>query len=183
MNNKIKLIKSNHKKSYLEIIGRLLWIITWNLFASWTPRPFNVWRTFLLKCFGAKIGKKVLVFGSVTIDMPWNLEIGDYSAIGKRVWVYNFAKISIGSNTVISQDTTLCGSSHDYNHPFMPLYSIPIKIGNQVWVAAECFVMPGITIGEGTVVGSRSLVTKNLPKWKVCAGNPCRIIKDRIISV
>jgi len=176
------LINSNHKKSLKEVFGRIIWFIVWKLTASWTPRFFNPWRILLLRMFGATIGKKVLVLSSVRIDIPWNLEIGDYSAIGMRVWVYNFAKVIIGSNTVISQDSVLCTSSHNYEHPHFTLYSKAILVGSQTWIAANCFVMPGISIGNGSVVGACSVVTRDIGNWKICAGNPCRPLKERIMS-
>lgn len=181
MSKSVILIKSNHSKSIHEVFARTIWFFCWKTTASWTPRFFNLWRVFLLRAFGAKLGKRVLVLGSVWVDMPWNLVVGDYSAIGKRVWLYNFAKVKIGSNTVISQDTTICTSSHDYTHPHMPLFSKAISIGSQVWIGAECFVMPDVSIGDGVVVGARSLVTKDLTAWMVCVGHPCREYKRRSI--
>lgn len=181
-NNKIFLVKSNHKKSINEIIKRILWFFTWKMFATWTPRLCNSWRIFLLRLFGANIGNQVLILGSVWIDMPWNFSIGNFSALGKRVWIYNFANVIIGENTVISQDSTLCTSSHDYTHPFMPLFSKPIIVGNQVWIAAGVFVHPGITIYDGAVIGAKSIVTKDVPEWMVCAGHPCKPLKKRIIN-
>lgn len=180
--NQVILLESNHNKSFKEIFIRVLWYIFWSLMISWTPRIFNKWRIFLFKVFGAKIGKKVLILGNVWVDMPWNLTIGDFSAIGKRVWLYNFAKVDIGKNTVVSQDTTICTASHDYTNPYMPLYSQPIKIEDQVWIGAECFLMPGIKVAEGAVIGARSLVTKDMPSWMVCAGNPCKPLKERILN-
>jgi len=100
-----------------------------------------------------------------------------FSAIGRRVWLYNFAPIRIGTNTVVSQDSVLCTSSHDYTHPHLPLYSREIIVGDEAWIAANCFVMPGITVGSGAVVGACSVVTKSIPPWMVCAGNPCRPLK------
>lgn len=178
----VELLKSNHKKNFLEIIVRSAWWAVWFLGASWTPRILNPWRVFILRSFGSKIGQKVLIFGSVSIDMPWNLEIGDFSAVGKRVWLYNYAPIQIGKNTVISQDSVLCTSSHDYTHPHMPLFSKPIAIGDQAWICAQSFICPGVTIGEGAVVGARSVVTKDIPAWMVCAGNPCKPLKVRTIQ-
>jgi putative colanic acid biosynthesis acetyltransferase WcaF len=176
----IELSKSNSRRTLGEIARRGGWVIAWRLLAGWTPRFLNPWRIFLLRCFGARIGNHVLIHGSVWIDMPWNLEIGDYSAVGRRAWLYNFATIKIGSNTVVSQDTTVCTATHDYSHPHMPLISFPITIGNQAWIAANCFILPGVSIGDGVVAGARSLITRDLPAWTICAGHPCKPIKPRI---
>jgi len=178
---KVELLKSNRSMNLSEKLYRGIWNFTWLFLARWTPRFFNSWRIVLLRSFGAKIGKKVLIFGSVKIDIPSNFEIGDYSAIGKRVWVYNFSKIKIGSNSVVSQDTTICSASHDYSHPYMSLYAKPINIGDNVWLAANCFIMPGITIEDGAVVGACSVVTKDISEWTVNAGNPCKIVRERTL--
>ena len=178
---KVELLKSNRNMNLSEKLYRGIWNFTWFSLARWTPRFFNSWRIFLLKFFGAKIGEKVLIFGSVKIDIPSNFEIGDYSAIGKRVWVYNFSKIKIGSNSVVSQDTTICSASHDYSHPYMSLYAKPISIGDNVWLAANCFIMPGITIEDGAVVGACSVVTKDISEWTVNAGNPCKTVRKRVL--
>jgi putative colanic acid biosynthesis acetyltransferase WcaF len=111
-----------------------------------------------------------------------NLEMGDYSVLGAGVQVYNLAPISIGSNCVISQDSYLCSATHDYTDPAFPLESRPITVHSGAWIAAKVFVAPGITIGEGAVVGACSVVTRPVPPWMVCAGNPCRPIKPRVLK-
>jgi putative colanic acid biosynthesis acetyltransferase WcaF len=118
----------------------------------------------------------------VTVWMPWNLEMDSCSVLGRRVEIYNFAKIVIGQQTVISQDVYLCTASHDYEHPHMPLTCEPIFIGAQSWIASGAFVGPGVHIGNGAVIGARSVVTKDMPEWMVCAGNPCQPLKRRIVK-
>jgi putative colanic acid biosynthesis acetyltransferase WcaF len=108
--------------------------------------------------------------------------MGERSCIGFNTEIYNFAPVEIGDHVVISQRSYLCTSTHNYGHPHFPLVSAPISIGSQAWIAAEAFIAPGVTIGEGTVIGARSLVTKSMPPWMVCAGNPCRSIKPRVIQ-
>lgn len=107
--------------------------------------------------------------------------MGDYIALGDGVQIYNLADISIGSNTVISQGSYLCTASHDYTDASFPLYAEAIVIGSSVWIAANVFVHPGITVGEGAVVGACSVVTKDVPEWMVFAGNPCRPLKARVV--
>jgi len=159
---------------------RILWVLF--SIAFYLPKQFSPVRIFLLRLFGAKIGKACLVCADVKVWMPWNLEIGDYVAIGKGVEIYNFGKVSIGNQSLISQRSYLCTASHDYTHPHYPLIWKDIVIGSQCWVAAEVFISPGVKIGDGSVIGARSVVTKNIPAWQVCAGNPCVIIKQRIIG-
>jgi putative colanic acid biosynthesis acetyltransferase WcaF len=91
-------------------------------------------------------------------------------------------KIIIGRRAVISQGAHLVAGTHDYTKSGFPLVTRPINIGDHVWIAAEAFVHPGISIGEGCVIGARSVVTKDMPTWMVCAGHPCNPIKERIFS-
>jgi putative colanic acid biosynthesis acetyltransferase WcaF len=161
---------------------RVLWHCFQLPFFAHTPRMLSPLRIVLLRLFGAKIGRACQVDCGVKIWIPWNLTMGERSCIGFNTEIYNFAPVAIGDHVVISQRSYLCTSTHNYSHPHFPLVSAPISIGSQAWVAAEVFIAPGVTIGEGTVIGARSLVTKSMPPWMVCAGNPCRSIKPRVIQ-
>ena len=108
--------------------------------------------------------------------------MGEYSALGPRVNLYNLGTITIGSNTVISQDSYLCGGTHDYTRPTMPLIKAPITVGDKVWICAGAFIGPGVTIGDGAVVGARAVVVKDVEPWTVVAGNPAKMIKRRVIQ-
>lgn len=164
-------------------IKRLIWSWIWVLFFRPTPKRLaNGWRIILLKVFGATIKGRALVCPSCHILEPWNLELGDYSAIGDRVNLYNYSKITIGADSVISQDSVLCTGTHDYEMNNMPLISSPITIGTNVWVTSNCFIHPGVTIGDGCVIGACSVVTKDMPEWMVCAGHPAKAIKPRILN-
>ena len=164
-------------------ISRIVWnICYWILFRPFNLNFFSSWRAFILKMFGAKVGYKANIYASVKIWAPWNLSIGDYSSMGPGVDCYNQGKINIGNNTVISQKTYLCASSHDFTKSNFPLICKHIDIGNQVWVAADSFIAPGVSIGEGSVVGARSAVFKNVGIWEVVGGNPACFIKERHIS-
>jgi putative colanic acid biosynthesis acetyltransferase WcaF len=143
------------------------------------PAPLSRIKVWLLRIFGAKVGRDVLIRQRARVLIPWNLEVGDAVAMGTGANLYNFASISISSQVIISQGVTLCTGTHDYESPNMPLRSRPISVGRYAWVSAECFVMPGVTIGEGAVIGARSVVTRDMPAWMVCAGHPCQPIKPR----
>lgn len=180
---RINLVAGNNPPSKKIVLGRLLWQMVW-LFAF---RPFprrlgNDWRAFLLRSFGAKIGKAVLLSPSMKVMQPWELEIGPYTAIGENVEFYNFKKIKVGGMALVSQRAYLCTGTHDYTHPHNPLVTAPITIEDEAWVAAGAFVAPGVTIGRGAVVGAHAVVVKSMPPWMFCAGNPCRPIKAREIK-
>ncbi|MBX3114294.1 MAG: WcaF family extracellular polysaccharide biosynthesis acetyltransferase [Fimbriimonadaceae bacterium] len=176
----IDLTKSKTKWSKSIIIRRILWGICWTLLFRPSPKFFfNGWRNALLRLFGAKVGANVKIHNTVKILYPWELEIGDGSWIGWDVDVYNYARVKIGRMSVVSQYTYLCTGTHDFEDPTFPLTFQPITIGDQAWVAAKCFVAPGVIIGDGTIIASASVVTKDMPEWQICAGNPCKPIKER----
>jgi putative colanic acid biosynthesis acetyltransferase WcaF len=159
---------------------RLLWIIIhatiWKL--AWSRVPCL--RRGVLRMFGAKVGKSSFR-SSAWIEFPWLMEIGDHSHIGPRVRVYNLGGIKIGNNVVISQDVYLCGGTHDYTDPTYPLLRIPIRIEDYVWVAAGAFVHPGVTLKEGSLVGARAVVGKDVEAWDIVAGNPAKVVKKRVM--
>ena len=163
------------------LLRRAIWQGCLIYFARFMPRPLNFLRIVLLRLFGAKIGAHCLIMPGIRVLMPWNLVLADCVAIGRDVELYNHARIQIGSNTVVSQYCFLCTSSHDYTKPNMPLIYKDIEIGSECWLAAGAFIGPGAKIGNGSVIGARSIVSHELPEWMVCAGNPCRPIKRRII--
>lgn len=163
-------------------LGRLCWNFVYIIFFRFSPRILHGWRTFLLRIFGAKLGKGVHIYPAARIWAPWNLEFGDSVGIADGVILYSHAKIIVGSRATISQGSHICTGSHDYTKQGNPLITASIVIKERAWVAAEVFIHPGVTVGEGAVVGARSVVTKDVPAWMICAGNPCKPIKERILS-
>jgi putative colanic acid biosynthesis acetyltransferase WcaF len=135
---------------------------------------FNGFRCWLLRKFGATIGKDVVIRPTARFTYPWKVEIGDYSWIGDDVVFYSLDRICIGQHCVISQKTYLCTGSHDLQDPAFGLITAPILIDNGVWVATDCFVSLGVHIGANAVVGARSSVFADLPGGQVCLGTPCR---------
>lgn len=161
---------------------RLVWNLVWTLFARPLPRSVGrAWKCFLLRLFGAKIHNTAVIYSSATIYMPQNLEMDAHSIMGPQVDCYNVAPIHIGSQVVISQKSYLCTASHDHSQPNMPLISAPIIIEDQAWIAADSFIGMGVIVGQGSVVGARSSVYKNVAPWSIVGGNPARFIKNRII--
>lgn len=160
------------------LLKRFLWSCVQLPFWPKMPRVLSPLRIMLLRLFGARIARACFI-GSARIWIPWNLEMNESAAVANGAELYNLAPISIGPYSVISQGSYLCTATHDYTKPNFPLYSRPITVHGRAWVAARAFLAPGVTIGEGAVVGACSVVTKNVRPWTVCAGNPCREIKTR----
>lgn len=161
-------------------LARLAWGIVDSTLFRFSPRPFHGWRAFLLRCFGAKLGKGCHVYPGARIWAPWNLVMEDEAGMADGVTCYSMATITLGRRVVVSQGAHLCTGTHDYESPKFQLYALPISVGANAWLCAECFIGPGVVIGEGAVIGARSVVTKSMPERMVCAGNPCKPIKPRI---
>lgn len=171
----------NNFRGKSKITVQLWWLVQ-ALFFSTTPQFMYGWRRFLLKCFGAKIGKNVIIRPSAKFTYPWKIKIGDYSWIGDDVVLYSLGEIEIGAHTVVSQKSYLCTGSHDYTKNDFPIYSKKIIIEDECWLATDVFVSPGVTIGRGTVVGARSTVIKDLNSNSVYVGSPVKFIKNRKIA-
>jgi len=160
-------------------IKRLVWNFFWTIFFRNIPVPFHEFRSMCLRLFGAKIGRGVHVYPKVKIWAPWNLAIDDESGVANGVTIYNQDLVTLGKRVVISQGAYICSGSHDYEKTGMPLITRPIVLGDYCWITTEVFIHPGVTVGDGCVVGARSVVTRDLPAWKVAAGSPSRVLKDR----
>jgi len=163
------------------MLKQWLWIFVQGTLFRWSPRTFHTFRARLLKLFGARIPfpDQVVVFPTVKITFPWNLQLEARSMIGRRVTVYNLDLITLKYGANISQNCHLCAGTHDFNLWCMPLVTKPITIGRNAWVAADAFIGPGVTIGELAVIGARSVVVKDMPDKMICAGNPCRPLRVR----
>ena len=139
----------------------------------------HAWRALVLRCFGAKIGRGCHIYPGAKIWAPWNLTCDDYAAIADGAEVYNPAPIHIGSRAILSQNSYLCGATHDYNDPAFPLLAYRMSIGAMAWVCARAAVAPGVQIGEGAVLGLASVATRDLEPWGVYAGSPAVRVRDR----
>lgn len=189
MNTNSKLEKIQELKDFKlpsNFRGRPAWFVQLWWFAQatifkWSPQFLYGWRRFLLRCFGASIGKKVIIRPSAQITYPWKLTIGDYSWIGDDVSLYTLGNIEIGANVVISQKSYICTASHDYSSQNFDIFNDKVIINNKVWLATDVFVAPGVTIGKGSVVGARSSVFNDLPEMMLCVGTPAKPIKPRIV--
>jgi len=169
----------NHFRGRSGIVVQLWWMVDF-FFFKLSPQFMYGWRRFILRLFGAKIGRGVIIRPSVTITYPWKVSIDDDSWIGDDVVLYSLGEIEIGANAVVSQKSYLCAGSHDYTKNDFPIWSKKVTIEDECWLGTDVFVAPGVTIRKGTVVGARSSVYKDLPEAKVCMGNPAKVIKDRI---
>lgn len=173
---------SDYKEEKPHKAKRLLWmVINATIFRISIGRPLRPFRNWLLKLFGAKVSNHSYIYASCKIFMPWNLECGR-ACVGPNTNLYNKAKITIGDDTVISQGSFLCTASHDISSMMLPLTMAPITLGNKVWIAADCFVGPGVTLHDGSVLGARGCLFKDAEELGVYGGNPANFIKRRDLN-
>ena len=104
--------------------------------------------------------------------MPWNVILNDRSCIGDRANLYALARINIGARTVIAQEAYVCTGSHDFGNCMLPLETKEILISEDVFVGARAFLLPGVKIGAGSIVGACSVVTRDVVAGVIVAGNP-----------
>ncbi len=160
-------------------IRRFAWGIVQSTCIRLSPARAMGWRRFWLRFFGAKVGKLAGIRPTTRIFAPWQLQLDDFAMLGDNVTVYNLGNIRIGEHSVVSQNAHLCAGTHDYTKQNLPLIRSEINIGRGVWVCADAFVGPGVTIADNAVIGARAVVMKNVDPGMVVAGNPAKVIKQR----
>ena len=166
----------------LDRFKRLLWQGAWAAVTTIFPRSLgNPVKVVLLRAFGAKVSSSAKVYSGAKVFLPKNLIMEDNACLGEGVICYNTTTVRVGSNATVSQRTYLCTASHDITDERHPQTDRPITIGNRAWVAAEAYIGPGVSIGEGAVVGARACVYKSVDPWTVVGGNPAVIIKMRVL--
>lgn len=164
-----------------EVIRIRLWSVVWLCLFRPTPKCLNKWRLFVLKMFGAQISSRPFVYSSARVFAPFLLTLEDHACLGPFSEVYNLGPVRVCERATVSQQAYLCNGTHDLEDPAQPLMVGDMVIGRDVFIGARGFVMPGVQIGEGAVVGACAVVTKDVPPWTVVAGNPARFIRRREI--
>lgn len=162
-----------------EQVKRLLWQWTQATVFRFSPHPAYAWRAWLLRLFGAKLAPHVKIRRTVRVEIPWNLSIGEHSAVGDYAILYCLGPVTIGKFVTISQYAHLCAGTHETHDRAMRLLRPPITIGDDAWVAADAFVGPGVTIGARTMLGARSSAFKDLPADVIAVGSPAVAVKKR----
>lgn len=161
-------------------VGRVLWGVTYTLLVRPSPRFAHKWRNWIYRLFGARIHPTARIYPTARVWAPWNIVMHEHACLGDLTDIYSVATITLGKHATVSHYSFLCAASHDFEDSSYPLTTAPITLGDWVWLAADVFVAPGVTIAEGVVVGARSSVfASDLPTWHLCAGNPARPIRER----
>lgn len=163
--------------------GRPRWVeALWNLvqglvFGSWIPG--SAWRAWLLRVFGASVGKGVVIKPHVRVKFPWKLQLGDHSWVGERAWIDNLDEVRIGNHCCLSQGVYLCTGNHRWDSERFDLVVAPIEIQDYCWLGAMARVAPGVTCEEGAVLSMGGLATSRLQAWFIHEGIPAEAVKPR----
>lgn len=160
-------------------LARGLWSIVELVLFRPSPRPLHRWRCWLLRSFGARLGRDCRIYPRARIWAPWRLECEDVVAIADDAIVYNPGGVRFGSHSIVSEGAYLCGATHDYCDPGFPMIDGPIVIGRYAWIGARAAVQMGVSVGEGAVLGLGAIATRDLEPWSVYVGAPARRIKAR----
>ena len=160
-------------------VGVLLWEVCWSVFCGWTPKPFNRWRLMWLRLFGADIRGIAFVHSRASVIRPWNLSMHERACLGDGAVAYCLDKVVLETGATLAQGAYLCSGTHDFDEPNTPLRTAPIRVGAHAFVALRAIVLPGVTIGEGCVVGAGAVVSRDTEAWSIYAGMPARKIGAR----
>lgn len=158
-----------------------IWRFIWYLFYRPTPWFMYKYRCFLLNLFGADVSYLAKPSNSAFIEFPWNLKLDKYASVGERSWIYCLDFISIGEYSCIGQDVKLITGSHDYRSEKFEMITKPIYIGVGCWLTSDVTVLMGCSIGDYSVIGVRSLVTKDIPSNILAHGIPAVPAKKRFL--
>jgi putative colanic acid biosynthesis acetyltransferase WcaF len=161
-------------------VVRALWFFVGAPIVRWQLLPFSSVRRLILRCFGAKLERGIVLKPGVRVKYPWLLSIGARSWIGEDVWIDNLVEVRIGANCCLSQGAYLCTGNHDWSDQLFSLQALPIGLEDGCWVGARAMICPGVTIGQSGVAAAGSVVTKSIPAFEIHAGNPAHFVKRRI---
>lgn len=155
-------------------IGRLIWGVVGATLWAWSPRFANPFRIALLRCFGATIGRGVVIDPSVRVEIPWNLTIGDHTRISRRAILYCLGPVTIGEGTLIGPHAHICAGTHDYTDPRFTLLRQPITIGSRCVIETAAFVAPNVTVGNGASLAPRASLYADAAPGVRYTGNPAK---------
>jgi len=179
MGTRLDLYNNAWYKPGGSFAGRLLWYFVNHLIFNHGLLPVNGLKVRLLRLFGAKVGRGVVIKPSVNIKYPWRLSIGDYSWIGENVWIDNLAQVNIGPHCCLSQECLLICGNHNYKSRTFDLMIGEIHLEEGVWIGTRAIVCPGVYAGNHAVLSAGSVASSNLHPMTIYRGNPAVAVKTR----
>jgi putative colanic acid biosynthesis acetyltransferase WcaF len=163
-------------------VKRVLWFYVNAAFLKTSLLPVNGFKVFLLRLFGAKVGKGVTIKPGVNVKYAWHLTIGDNTWIGENVWIDCLVPITIGNNVCVSQGALLLTGNHDYKKASFDLITKEIVLEDGAWIGACAIVNPGVVAASHSVLTTGSVANKNLDAYSIYQGNPAIKIRSRTIA-
>ncbi|MBL8292191.1 MAG: colanic acid biosynthesis acetyltransferase WcaF [Bryobacterales bacterium] len=163
-------------------IVRSLWFFVGLPLLRAALNPSTAVRVWLLRLFGAKVGRGTTMKPGMRVKYPWRLKVGDFAWIGEDAWIDNLALVSVGNNAVISQGAYLCTGNHDWARETFDLRTGPILLEDGSWVGARAFVGPNVVLERCAVAAAGSVVTRSIPAFEIHAGNPATFVKHRVVA-
>ena len=163
-------------------LKQILWYFINVLFFVNLLNPLSGLKCWLLKCFGARVGKAVVIKPGVNIKYPWKLIIGDHCWIGEKVWIDNLDTVELGNHVCLSQGALLLTGNHNYKKTGFDLMIKKITLEDGVWIGAKAVVCPGVTAYPHAVLHAGSVVSQNMEAYTIYAGNPAVAVKKRVIA-
>jgi putative colanic acid biosynthesis acetyltransferase WcaF len=186
MNGKLGVKLSSYDNSSYDpgksFLVRFAWFFANAIFFQSRLIHSNFLKILILRLFGAKVGKGVVIKPNVNIKYPWLLKIGDFVWIGETVWIDNLALIRIGNNVCISQGAMLLTGNHDHTKVTFDLMVNGIVLEEGAWIGAKAVVCPGVTCGSHSLLSVASVATRNLNPYEIYQGNPAITVKHRSIT-
>ncbi|WP_018610209.1 sugar O-acetyltransferase [Uliginosibacterium gangwonense] len=182
MNQRDRMLAALPYKAWLDGLSEERMRAKEILFDHNNCRPSQVEeRQRLLRLLLGKIGQNFNIEQPFRCDYGYNIEIGENFYANYGCLILDVAKVTIGNNVQFAPNVSILTAGHPL-HPQSRNsgyeYGIPIQIGHNVWLGANVIVNPGVSIGENTVIGAGSVVTKAMPANVVAAGNPCRVLRS-----
>jgi putative colanic acid biosynthesis acetyltransferase WcaF len=164
------------------ILKRLAWFLINSLFFKTGWHFGSGVKSRLLRLFGARVGKGVVIKPSVNVKYPWNLELGNNCWIGEKVWIDNLVKVRIGNNVCISQGAMLLCGNHNYKKSSFDLITGEIILENGCWIGAKSIVGPGVTVFSHAILTLGSVCTSDLKAYTIYRGNPAVPVRVRVME-
>ena len=153
----------------------------WMAFIKAIPGNIGCWIRNI--CLPYKYGSNVKIWNGVQIDSPSKLKLGNNISINRNCVLHAGGLIEIGDDVLIGPNVVIYSQNHNFSEENLPIrkqgYTLKeVSIGNNVWIASNTIVLPGVSICSNVVIGAQSLVAKSIDKPGVYAGNPLKYIKD-----
>lgn len=182
----LKAVDNSSYKTTVKIgrskITQLVWYVTNVFFFKNSLNIHSGLKVFLLRLFGAKVGRGVVIKPNVNIKYPWKLAIGNHSWIGESCWIDNLSEVVIGNNVTLSQGCLLLTGSHNPAKTSFDFVSLPIMLEDGVWIGAKAVVFGGVTCHSHAILGINAVAESNLEKYVVYKGNPAIPVIKRVIN-